>query len=488
MKRSSFKHTKPVSWMKLGSLCLIGFALGACSMGKDYERAELNLPESFSQAATEAEAQTDSRWWQTLGDPALNRFVEEAGASNLDLRQARARLRAATARRRSATALLLPLLNATAGNQRFKLSGNGANPVAPLANAGFASLTGEASSLGVQASWELDLFGRNRRAREAAIAGELATEQQLRAAALSVAAATANSYLQWRGLQAQRLLVEELIAVEEQETKLFQARGRLGLASAVEVANANAALAIARASLPPLRSAERESAAGLGILLGKDVGSMLAELEALDGEQRSLRLEQRVPAGLPIELLARRSDVRAAELELVAANAQVGSAQAARYPNLSLTGNAGQESVDFADIFASGSRNWAFTPNLIFPVFAGGAVYAAIESARAEREAAQARFEQAVLTALAEVETGLTRYAQAQLQRRALADAQQSAQDAVSAAGVLQEQGLADALPVLATRRAYLARKSALIDSETATAQALVGLYRALGGGWQTLL
>ena len=470
------------------SLCFTTLILGACSVGQDYQRADLGLPTSFHSPAAQEAAATDSRWWQKLGDPALDALVEEAGASNLDLQQARARLRAATARRRSATAQLLPLLNATAGNQRFKLSGNGANPVAPLANAGFASLTGEASSLGVQASWELDLFGRNRRAREAAVASELALEQQLQASALSLAAATANNYLQWRSVQAQRQLVAELIAVEEQETALIQARGGLGLASALEVANAETALAVARATLPPLVSAERESAAGLALLLGKDLGAMLSQLEEMAAGERNLQLAQSVPAGLPIELLARRSDVRAAELALVAANARVGSAQAARYPALSLTGNAGQESVDFADIFASGSRNWAFTPNLSFPVFAGGAVNAAIDSARAEREGAQARFEQAVLVALSEVETGLTRYAQAQLQRRALADAQRSAQEALRAAAVLQEQGLADALPVYASRRAFLARRSALIDSETETAQALVGLYRALGGGWEALL
>ena len=190
-------------------------SLLSCAVGPDYERPSLDLPDEFgSPADATAKFQDSLRWWESFGDPILDAVVMQVTAENLSIAQAAARLQEASARRSAATAALLPSLSATAGSQRFKLSGNGANPVAPLARAGIAQLTGEASQLGLQSSWEIDLFGRVRRGREAAIATERGAEADLKDVTLSAVAAAANAYIELRGVQRQRQIIERTIALE----------------------------------------------------------------------------------------------------------------------------------------------------------------------------------------------------------------------------------------------------------------------------------
>jgi multidrug efflux system outer membrane protein len=463
-------------------------SLLSCAVGPDYERPSLDLPDEFgSPADATAKFQDSLRWWESFGDPILDAVVMQVAAENLSIAQAAARLQEASARRSAATAALLPSLSATAGSQRFKLSGNGANPVAPLARAGIAQLTGEASQLGLQSSWEIDLFGRVRRGREAAIATERGAEADLQDVTLSAVAAAANAYIELRGVQRQRQIIERTIALEHAEVVLISSRVEFGLASVADLHGAESRRSVVAASLPLLVAAERELLGSVGVLMGLDVNrarELLDSSEARDSSAREWALAASVPAGLPAELLARRGDVRRAEQSLIAANAGVGVAQAARYPSFALTGNAGQEAVDFADIFASGSRNWAFNPLISLPLFTGGAVKAEVTAAEARRSAAEAQFRQAVLVALSEVEIQLTSYAQSQLRRRELAEAQASALAAAGATEVLRDEGLIDGIPLLAAQRVQLAREQDLIVSETETAQALVGLYRVLGGGW----
>lgn len=453
----------------MGALALVlASALAAgCAVGPDYRPPALDVPERWR--AVDPAAQADAAealaaWWSRFRDPGLDALVARALAANRELREADARVREARALRRMAAAPLFPELVAE-GDASV---GTGSTP-----NLGLAVL---------DAIWEIDVFGGTRRSLEAAdaeLAASLAERRQLLVVLLGE---LARSYVELRGLQRRIDAVRRNLAAQEETRALTEAQARVGLASDLDVERARALTANTAAELPPLEAALAATAHRIAVLVGESPAALAEEL----AEPGPLpRAPEEVLVGVPAELLRRRPDLVRAERELAAATARIGEAQADLYPRLTLTGSVGLRSEDVKSLLGSDATFAAWGPNLVWPIFAAGRIRAnvAVQDARAEQ--ALARYEQALLRALEEVETALVVHAREQVRRRALEQAVESNREAVEMARSLYANGLGGFLDVLDAERSLLLSEDRLVQSETAVTTSLVALYVALGGGWE---
>ena len=478
---------------RLGRAALVLLAastITACTVGPDYEAPVPAAPEAFSSQATVEQAADeaiegpapDTRWWTALGDATLAELVDEALVHNHDLEIARARVRQARAQRRAAGALGRPQVSGAASGAVFQGSENDPGGGPALARAGLAELDGDIYDVGVQAGWELDVFGGVRRAKEAADARIGAAIEGRRATLLGVVAEVAQTYTELRGAQRRRLLAEKNLGLAEQTLSRVEARHTAGLASGLDLERSRAEVAGTRALVPPLRADEHAAAHRLGTLVGTTPGALRDRLLQTTPWTDPPDL---VPVGLPSDLLRRRPDIRLAERQLAASTADIGVRTADLYPRFHLTGSGGLSSGRFADLFESASRTWTFGPSISWPIFQGGRIRAGIEAAEASRDVAYATYQQSVLRALEEVETALVRYAEEELRRRTLVDAAAASAKAADLARTLYDKGLADYLVVLDAERTQTDVEDRLAQSETGVILRLVALYASLGGGWE---
>ncbi|MCG8457007.1 MAG: efflux transporter outer membrane subunit [Holophagales bacterium] len=435
----------------------------------------------------------DGRWWTVLGDPGLVDLMTLALAQNLELEAARARVRQARAARRAAAGAGRPELGAATSGNRSRASRN--TPEGALAEAGLTELEVERYDLGLSASWELDLFGGVRRSVEAARARVDEAEAGRHGVTLAVVAETARAYVELRGLERRLALAAENLELQQETVGRVEGLHRVGLGSRLEVEQARALYEGTRSRLPPLRAEIRATAHRLAVLTGRPPGSLVEQLLASNGSSRGSTGATKqapladppdlVPVGLPSDLLRRRPDLLAAERRLAARSAEIGVATARLYPRFFLTGGGGTEGGSFADLFDSASRTWTLGPSISWPILRGGRLRAGVEAAEAAHQAAWAEYRQAFLEAVEDVETALVRYAEEALRRRALAESARAAAEAARLARVVYERGLESFLTVLDAERTLVAVEDDLARSETALLLRLVGLYTALGGGWQ---
>jgi NodT family efflux transporter outer membrane factor (OMF) lipoprotein len=440
--------------------------LAACAVGPDYRRPALDAPAAWSEAAPAAQVDpslTLAAWWERFDDPLLTSLVERAVRANLDVRVASARVREAEA------------LQGVAGADRWPALGSAAS-----ASAG----TGRANSevLGVLSLfYEIDVFGRVRRSVEAARADEEAAILDRRAVLLAVAAEVATSYIRLRGLEHGLATVRRNLGTQRETLDLTEAQRRVGLASDLDVERARALSANTAAALPPIEASIAAAKHRIAVLLGEPPAALLGELAA-GAPIPSVPAE--ILVGVPADLLRRRPDVGRAERELAAATARIGEAKAELYPRFTLVGSVGLRSEDVAEM-VGGSGFGSLGPSVDWPVFAGGRILANVEVQDAREEQARARYEQALLAALEEVESALARQAREQVRRRELRGAVEAQREATELAQRLYFNGLAPFLEVLDAERSLLVSESLLAESETVAATSLVELYAALGGGWE---
>jgi NodT family efflux transporter outer membrane factor (OMF) lipoprotein len=463
----------------LGALLLAG-----CTVGPDVEAPEPIEPERFVSADATADAQpveADTAWWTRFDDPLLARLVRDAVAGNTDLAAARARVRAARALSRAAGAGHLPQIGAGTGAERVQLSENGSGAAGALAERGLVDRRGALYDAGLDASWEIDLFGGTRRAVQAADARAQAALERRRAVQLSTVAEVARVYFALRGAQRRLQVARDNIRIQRESLALVRARRDNGLAPELEVHQARQQLARTRAGVPPQRAAVRANAFALARLTGRPPAALLDRLE----DARALpETPVSVPAGLPSALLDRRPDVRVARAELKAATADVGVAVARLYPTLTIGAAGGVESGSTATLLDPTSVLWSLGPRVDWPIFQGGALRANIDAAEAGLDAAAADYRGTVLRALEEVETALTRYREARAEARRLRKAVAAARDQLRQARTLYDRGLRDFLTVLDAERTLSDLEERLAARETAVRTRLVALYKALGGGW----
>ncbi|MBS1208538.1 MAG: efflux transporter, outer rane factor lipoprotein NodT family [Proteobacteria bacterium] len=416
-----------------------------------------------------------ARWWRSLGDPDLARIVEQALAHNLDLRQADLSIEAARAQLLRAEALSAPTLAASASTQRRRLSLNSPefNPQ--------RSPDQTVSDAGLDASWEIDLFGSLRRQRESAQAALQMSEAEAQGLRLSLAAETARTYFTLRGAQRELAARQASVDALQQIHQLVQIRQAAGDLPRTEVERAQARLDQARAALPPIAARRQAAALALGLLYGDLPEAQLA-LATLPGSDIAL---DPIPVGQRADVLRRRPDVIAAERKLAAATADTGVATAELFPKLSLSASAGFRALSGSDLFAWDSRRGAAGPLISWRILDGGRVRAEIHAAEARQQSAALGYEKAVLSALSDAEKSLNQYAHTlqalAAQETALASTRRVA-ETLHRRYTLGDTTLIDALDAereLSDQQALLAQTRAGASSDLAT------LYKALGGGWE---
>lgn len=452
--------------------------LGACSLlpsvGPDYQLPGAAMPAAW-QAPTatvdrEKKAKTLAEWWRQLDDPVLDALVEEALAGSLDLKAAQAALRQARAARAQAASGYFPQLSASGGASRTKNADTLSTlPARTLYDAGF------------DATWELDLFGGTRRAVEAAGADLAASAAGLNGARVSLVAEVARNYVELRAYQQRLAIARANLASQDETAQIADWRQQAGLASALDVEQARTSREQTRAAMSDLEIGLAAAENRLTTLLGRPPGALRERLEAM----RPLpSLPASVAAGIPADVLRQRPDLIAAERTLAAETARVGQKMAARFPSLSLAGSFGWQAYSLGALGGGASLLRAASGTLAATLFDGGRLRGAVDIQNAVQAAALVSYENAVLTALEEVENALTAHARA---RERVAARQAAATSARHAAMLGRQQyaaGLADFQQVLETQRTQLSAEDALATAQAAVLTSLVQLYKALGGGW----
>lgn len=456
--------------------------LCACStVGPDYVQPDLCIPQQWSAAqgpSHPAQGLAQNRWWQAFGDPVLDRLIDEADRSSLDLAQAQARVRQARAAWLTAGAARLPNINASASVSRSDGSNN-------MAAAAFTSNKGPSSAYlaGFDASWELDVFGGLHRAEESARASLDANIASLDGTRLSLRSELARNYIELRASQAQLDIVRASTESQRQTVDVTRERYRLGLTSYLDVSQADAQRAATEANIPALSAAIAQSIHRLGILVGREPAALKVELSA----PTPLPADTGLGAiGLPAELLARRPDLRAAERNLAAASADIGVATANLYPKFDLTLGLGLQSNQTSRFAEQSSRYWSIVPGLALPVFNGGRTQAQIASRQALFDEALARYRSAYHSALEDVENALTNYYAEKSRQVTLTEAVSANQQAVTLAKDRYRRGLTTFLDVLTTENGLFNAQRNLSQSQANLLTDLVALHKALGGGWQS--
>jgi multidrug efflux system outer membrane protein len=471
----------------LRSLAILGIAgAGGCIVGPNYRPSSASAPSAWISPVADGltdHASVLSPWWASLNDAELDDLIQRATQSNLDLRVAEARLRQARAVRGGSAANFMPAINASGSAARAKQSENqpffGALALPP--NFPFEY---SVYQVGFDASWELDLFGGKRRALEAATADWEGAIEARNDAMVSLLAEVGRNYVELRGTQQRLRIARRDLTLQEEALQLTRARLQGGVATELDVTRAAALLAGLQAAIPPLETAERAAMYSLAVLLGQPPGDLVTELAAPASLPPA---PAEVPIGLPSDLLRRRPDVRQAERQLAAATARIGVAKSDWFPKVSLTGDVGAESVSVNKWFDPGSRFWSIGPSLQWKALDFGRVRADVRAQTAVQEAALAMYQKAVLVSLQETENAMVAYAQEQGRHRALSNAVAESRHSLNLADGLYQYGRIAFLDVLDARRSLYQADDQLALSDQTVSLDLIALYKALGGGWETL-
>ena len=445
--------------------------LSACAT-VDTARPELELPALTASAPAQVE-----RWWTLFGDPQLDALVDEALGANLDLRAAMARIDEARAALRLARSNLYPSLDAEAGASRSRRSEATSLRQGPP----FTSTTYDA---GLQAAYEVDLWGRLAAGRAAADSSLLASRYAAETVRIALAAQVASTYFTLRAYDAELQLATETLATREENEKLQAQRFEAGLASEFELRLAQAERAAVAASVPALKSAIARSEAALALLAGRSPRAVFTPVVARGIDLQKIAAAPPVPAGLPSDLLARRPDIRRAETELVAANARIGEARAQYFPRLTLTARFGGESADLSDLLTSPARVWSIAGGLLQPIVGAARIGAEVDAATARREQARIGYVQSVQAAFRDAHDALVAHRGA-VETLAAQDARRTAlARALALADARYKSGYSTYLEVLDAQRSLLEAERARLAAARDRQTALVDLYKALGGGW----
>jgi NodT family efflux transporter outer membrane factor (OMF) lipoprotein len=516
------RHFAPV-------LLLAATLAAGCKTGPDYARPDTPVPEKWAserQGTEVDEPVVPVEWWTTLSDPKLNDLIARSVASNLDLRTAEARVREARAARGIAESALWPTLNLGAGYTRTQLietklqgsrpsvtvggskgptgfspsisvrgsnfsatrTGIGPNAlttasVTPGGNVSAPDRQADLFRIGFDSAWELDVFGGNRRAIEAAQASLEATQESHRNVLVSLLSEVALNYIELRTAQSRLDITNRNIEAQAKTLRITRARFEAGLTSELDPTRAEALLTRTQSQVPSLQTQVETAIHRLSVLMGQDPGTLLSELRPAAPLPTA---PVQVPVGLPSDLLRRRPDIRQAERELAAATARIGVAVADLFPRFTLTGGISGQSDILGNILNNSNQVWNIGPGVSWPIFQGGRIRANIEVQNARQEQAALAYQETILLAFEDVENGLVSFAKEQEHRESLRAAVGANQRAVSLANSRYISGLEDFLSVLQAQQELFNSEDLLVQSQGFVLTDLVSLYKALGGGWET--
>ncbi len=449
-------------------------ALAGCMVGPNYQRPETALPTGYldqtsSNATTSAPVRAD--WWTLYNDPTLNDLVATALTDNLDVAFAVARVEEADANLREVNAALFPEIDLGGGAVRSQNSGLVASP-SPVRLSNDVRLS-------LSTSFEIDFWGRLRRLVESARAQAVGTYYARDVVTLSLAGLTAQTYFALRSLDAQIFATRETLATRQDYLDIVQRRVDAGLASDLDLNQARGARADASAQLKELLRQRALVEHLLGTLTGK------LDLKLPPGDLAQIPVPPVPPPGLPSSLIERRPDIRAAEEDLIAANAQIGVAKAALLPRISLTGNFGGESTELSNLLNPAARIWSIGFLLGMPIFTAGRLLAEVDATTARQKQALATYQKSIQTGFREVADALTNIEQTATTGVDLQDSVDASRNALRLATRRYEAGYAAYLNVLDAQRSLNLSELAQIRNQQALLSASVDLMKALGGGWQ---
>ncbi|UFH51468.1 efflux transporter outer membrane subunit [Pseudomonas sp. KNUC1026] len=456
-------------------LATSSLAIAGCSVGPDFRPPAAELPNRW--AAETTQHPLDSHWWQSLGDEQLSALVERTVQANLDMASASNRLEQSRSLLRVSGSQRLPGLASHGGYQRQRNSGEGLND--PSGENGQAPF--ELWTASLDASWELDLWGRVRRSLEASQAQVQISQADRDALALSLAAQAAADYLRLRGVQAQLEVNWQNLSIAQQSLALTRTRFDNGVTTHLDVANAAAQVATVEARVAPLEAEQSRLINALSYLQGQPPGALQP---ALGMPKPLIAPAAEVPLGLPSQLARRRPDIRRAEAALHQAIAQVGMAKADFYPRVTLGASFGGQSLEGSNLSDWAARDWSYGPALYLPLFQGGRLTGTLALREQQAQAAAIDYRRTVLAAWHEVADALSDYQAEQRHYQALDEAVVQNREALEAANQRYREGAIDFLNVLNVQRALLDTQSAQVASKTAVALDRVRLYKALAGGW----
>lgn len=457
------------------------FLLASCVVGPNYQRPDDAMPSKWKEGATaKTEQPLPDEWWKLFGSSRLNGLVAQALASNQDLAGAQARVETSRALIGVKRSEWFPQFNATgsAGIQRLSASSFGSN-LPPQFGSVSDLLDRESYKAALDMSYELDLWGRVRRAVEGARASARAADESLMTQRLIIAAEVARNYFLLRSFDVQQKVVRETISLREEAVKLQKSRFDGGMANEMDVTRARTEHELARADLASLERQRGSTEHAIAVLCGQPPSSFRVPVDA------TLSAPPRIPAGMPSQLLASRPDVRAAEAELQAANAEIGVAKASFFPVFKLTGSAGLESVAAKDFLEWENRALSIGPSVSLPVFNGFKLKSNLRAAQSRYDEALAKYRQTILVALREVEDSLLDLQSMARQRNAIEAAMKAADETSRLARVRYEKGLASYFEVVEADRTVLATKLSLAQLDGQRSVSTVLLAKALGGGWK---
>jgi multidrug efflux system outer membrane protein len=482
-------------------IAAIAAILAGCTVGPDYRppaAASLGVPADYAPPVTAAPGERTAgaaasvpadlaAWWRQFGDPQLTDLIARATAGNLQIAQSAARLAEAREALVQAHGDLLPTLTGSAGAARNFTRGSPTSIVVGGGNGspGTVVTTGGSSgstqlSLGLDASWQADIFGGLRRGVQAARADEAAARFDLEGVRTSIAAEVATNYIDARLAQARLDIARSTLRTQDENLQIAGWRVQAGLVSSLDVEQARGQRAQTAASIPGLETSYLQAVARLGILTGQAPGALRAEMEAVRPVPRG---PDAIDVGIPADTLRRRPDVRSAERQLAAATARIGVAKAALFPALSISGNI---NTDAASIGKLGSLlTGGLFAGLAQTIFDAGKRKSQVRSARAAADLAFAAYRQTILTGLEDVENAVQALEAAKARQAELAIALDASNNAAIYARSQYQSGLIDFLTLLQSEQSLLSARDQLASARADQALALVQLYLALGGGWQ---
>jgi len=458
----------------IASLAL-SFALFGCMVGPDYQRPQVDMPQTWRVEDKTAQAITNTSWWEQYDDPVLNELVQSGLQENKDIKIATARIEQFLGLYTTTRAALFPQIGAGTDASRQRVSQD-AGP-APIENTPNTFPSFNNFSLFLNASWEIDLWGKLRRATEAARANLLSTEEARKSVILTLVTAVTNSYINLRDLDKQLEVTRETAKSYEAIYNIFKLRYDYGYVSAMELNQAQQQYEHAVANIPFFEKAIAQQENGLSVLLGRNPGAIPR------GKTVDELVLPAVPANLPSEVLANRPDIHQAEQNLIAANANIGVAKALYFPSLSLTGALGTTSSDFSKLFTGPTKIWSVAAPMAVPIFTAGAIAGQVQTAEGVQQETLFRYQQVIQTAFREVNDSLTDQDRTREQLAALTRQVDALREYARLAWLRFDEGYSSYLEVTYSQNLLYNAELERSGVQGGLLQAFGNLYKAMGVG-----
>ena len=474
------------------SFFLAGLLSGCTMVGPNYQRPSVEVNQNWldnKDPRLQSQYQEYRTWWQAFNDPTLDRLIETAYKENLNLRVAGVRVLAARAQLGIVTGQLYPQTQQATGSVTKERISAG-TPFVGAANvpSSFGGLSLAESQVGLTASWEIDFWGKFRRAIESADAGLMASIANYDSTLVSLTANVANFYITIRTVERRLNIAHRNVETQRESLEIAKARFEGGTTSQRDVDQAKTILTSTEATIPPLKIQLRQAKDALCVLLGMPPNLLTGQLQ---GKPAVIPAPPaRVVVGIPVDLMRRRPDIRAAEYNAMAQCSQIGVAKAELYPALSLLGNFGFLASDVGKSYLAGMFNWrdrsgSMGPSLTWNIFNYGQITNNVRFQDAQFQALLATYQNTVLSAQQDVEDNLTGFLRTQEQASALKESVVAAQSSLDLAVIQYREGITDFTTVLTAQQALLSAEDSLASALGNISIFLVGVYRALGGGWQ---